>query len=267
MDATPTNDLRPHLVRAPAHARPGVRLSGGPATLTAAPTGEGSTSSRIRVSVLSTSHIARIGIRGLLATTPSRITVVEDTETGRTPRTNGTSLDVTIVDVAAFDDPDHRRTVERAIQRSESVVAIAAGFHPGLPPHLQGLGVDSCVSPDISGPDLVAVIESAALDPGTHDPGAPPARRVPGLCRGTEAAFLAGLSTREHHIVAKIAQGLSNQAIAEELFLSINSVKSYIRSSYRKMGVQTRSEAVIWAFHQNIGYAPIDTGRSSAVGS
>jgi NarL family two-component system response regulator LiaR len=54
------------------------------------------------------------------------------------------------------------------------------------------------------------------------------------------------LSVREAEIVAGICRGLSNAEIAGELYLSINSVKTYIRSAYRKMGVTRRSQAVVW---------------------
>ena len=41
-------------------------------------------------------------------------------------------------------------------------------------------------------------------------------------------------------------QGLSNQEIADELYLSINSVKTYIRSAYRKIDAVSRAQAVAW---------------------
>jgi DNA-binding CsgD family transcriptional regulator len=56
----------------------------------------------------------------------------------------------------------------------------------------------------------------------------------------------AGLTGREAEIIALITQGLSNQEIAERSYLSINSVKTYIRTAYRKMGVTRRSQAVLW---------------------
>jgi NarL family two-component system response regulator LiaR len=64
----------------------------------------------------------------------------------------------------------------------------------------------------------------------------------------------AGLSSREAEIVALITQGLTNQAIAERSFLSINSVKTYIRSAYRKMRVERRSQAVLWGVEN--GFKP-----------
>jgi DNA-binding CsgD family transcriptional regulator len=51
-----------------------------------------------------------------------------------------------------------------------------------------------------------------------------------------------------------IARGLSNQEIAERAYLSINTVKTYIRTAYRKVGVDSRSQAVGWAL-QN-GFEP-----------
>lgn len=64
----------------------------------------------------------------------------------------------------------------------------------------------------------------------------------------------AGLSSREAEIVALITQGLSNQDIANRAYLSINSIKTYIRSAYRKMGVATRSQAVLWGVEH--GFKP-----------
>ena len=64
----------------------------------------------------------------------------------------------------------------------------------------------------------------------------------------------AGLSARESEIIALITKGLTNQEIAERAYLSINSVKSYIRSAYRKIGVTRRSQAVAWGM-QN-GFEP-----------
>ena len=69
-----------------------------------------------------------------------------------------------------------------------------------------------------------------------------------------------GLSPREAEVVALITQGMTNVDIAARAFLSINSVKTYIRSAYRKIGVTRRSQAVRWGM-QN-GLAP-DTMRDT----
>ena len=55
-----------------------------------------------------------------------------------------------------------------------------------------------------------------------------------------------GLSDREAEIIALITQGKSNAEIAALTYLSINSVKTYIRTGYRKIGVSSRTQAVLW---------------------
>jgi len=55
------------------------------------------------------------------------------------------------------------------------------------------------------------------------------------------------LTARERETLAHIATGKSNDEIARQMRISLNSVKSYIRSAYRKTGVQSRSQAVLWA--------------------
>lgn len=74
-----------------------------------------------------------------------------------------------------------------------------------------------------------------------------------------------GLTARESEVLALITQGLSNQEIAERTYLSINSVKTYIRTAYRKIGVARRSQAVGWGMRH--GFEPdrmrsIDTSPS-----
>jgi len=63
-----------------------------------------------------------------------------------------------------------------------------------------------------------------------------------------------GLSARESEVLALINRGLSNDDITKRLYLSINSVKSYIRSAYRKMGVLSRTRALLWG--QEHGFQP-----------
>jgi NarL family two-component system response regulator LiaR len=62
------------------------------------------------------------------------------------------------------------------------------------------------------------------------------------------------LSARESEMLTFIARGYSNQEIADRVYLSINTVKTYVRTAYRKIGVQRRSQAVAWALSN--GFRP-----------
>lgn len=63
-----------------------------------------------------------------------------------------------------------------------------------------------------------------------------------------------GLSDREAEILALITQGKSNAEIATLTYLSPNTVKSYIRSIYRKIEVGSRTQAVLWGVEH--GFKP-----------
>jgi DNA-binding CsgD family transcriptional regulator len=54
-------------------------------------------------------------------------------------------------------------------------------------------------------------------------------------------------------MLALITQGRSNEEITAACYLSINTVKSYIRDAYRKIGVTTRPQAVAWALRNGLG--------------
>ena len=63
-----------------------------------------------------------------------------------------------------------------------------------------------------------------------------------------------GLSAREAEVLALICQGLSNNEISQRAYIGVNTVKTYIRSLYRKIGASTRAQAVIWGMSH--GFEP-----------
>ncbi|GAA2269860.1 response regulator transcription factor [Glycomyces scopariae] len=56
------------------------------------------------------------------------------------------------------------------------------------------------------------------------------------------------LTKREAEVLRRIAEGLSNQAIADRLYLSQETVKTHVRSVLAKLGAANRTEAVIIAY-------------------
>lgn len=53
-----------------------------------------------------------------------------------------------------------------------------------------------------------------------------------------------GISKREYEILQLIDEGLSNQQIAEKLFVSENTIKKHISNLFFKMDVERRTEAI-----------------------
>ncbi|WP_444663562.1 LuxR C-terminal-related transcriptional regulator [Cellulomonas sp. CW35] len=60
------------------------------------------------------------------------------------------------------------------------------------------------------------------------------------------------LTRRERVVLAELAEDVTLEEIATRLFVTRNTVKSQVRSVYRKIGVSTRSEAVSWAVTHGI---------------
>ncbi|PSM41114.1 helix-turn-helix transcriptional regulator [Streptomyces dioscori] len=77
-----------------------------------------------------------------------------------------------------------------------------------------------------------------------------PARPVPGT-RGTpdprprdDRAPVESLSARERDVLRHLAQMMTTEEIADELYVSVNTVKTHLKSVYRKLSVTRRSAAV-----------------------
>jgi len=60
------------------------------------------------------------------------------------------------------------------------------------------------------------------------------------------------LSKREQEILLLIGKGHSNQQIADELFISLNTTKTHLKNIYQKLNVKRRTEALFRAREMGI---------------
>jgi DNA-binding NarL/FixJ family response regulator len=80
------------------------------------------------------------------------------------------------------------------------------------------------------------------------------ARKVVGLLRrnAPSAGSPAELNPREVRLLKLLSEGYSYQSAADTLGVSVNTVRTYVRSIYEKLQVHTRSEAVGKALRQRL---------------
>lgn len=100
------------------------------------------------------------------------------------------------------------------------------------------------------------VAESMSAGISTHLPKTTPLEDIPALVRQTlagvqvrpnnaapETQARTPLTSRERDVLRLAAQGMSNEQIAAELVVSAQTIKFHLSNTYRKLGVQNRTEA------------------------
>jgi DNA-binding NarL/FixJ family response regulator len=161
-------------------------------------------------------------------------------------------VDIVLYDSFAQPESDHHEiAVLVANPCARRVVVYTWNFHPDLIASAKTLGAHGYLSKTLPARDLVAALEAVhAGDLVVSDVPAR-ARSAVGLDwpgRGE------GLSDREAEILALITQGRSNADVARLTYLSPNTIKSCIRTIYRKIDVASRTQAVLWGVHY--GFTP-----------
>ena len=60
------------------------------------------------------------------------------------------------------------------------------------------------------------------------------------------------LSAREHDVLNHVSQGLTNKEVAEQLFISENTVKYHMKNILDKLHLRNRAQVIAWAARRNI---------------
>jgi len=67
-----------------------------------------------------------------------------------------------------------------------------------------------------------------------------------------------GLTKRERQVAVVVAQGLSNQEIADELVVSVKTVEAHVTRILSKLGFSSRAQIAAWAVDRGLASAPQD---------
>ncbi len=162
-------------------------------------------------------------------------------------------VDVALYDSFAQPESNHDEIDSLiANPHARRVVVYTWNFHPDLIETARRRGAHGYLSKTLPARDLVSALE--AVHAGEIVVSDPPARR-----RGTPVGLDwpgrgEGLTDREAEILALITQGKNNAEVAQLTYLSPNTVKSYVRTIYRKIDVDSRTKAVLWGV--NHGFTP-----------
>ena len=187
------------------------------------------------------------GLATMLRSYQEQIEIVE--MDANTPVEHG--VDIALYD--SFANPQGDREQVRELARNprvDKVVVYSWNLDPTLIQAVLANGAQGYIAKGLPASNLVAALIAVHAGSEAVFVGKQRGSIVAGDWPGREE----GLTQRESEVLALITQGMSNADVAEYAGLSINSVKTYIRSCYRRIGVTTRTQAVLWGVEH--GFLP-----------
>lgn len=203
---------------------------------------------RIRVALINDYDVVVLGLARILDHYADRLLIVEI-------GTNSPVEDhADIVLYDAFAQPEADRFEVGSLvanPRVGKVIVYTWNLHPELVEQARAQGASGYLSKALPARDLVSAI--LAIHAG--ETVVSQEERRAGAVNGSDWPGRAeGLTDREAEVLALITQGMSNADVAELTYLSPNTIKSYIRSVYRKIGASSRTQAVLWGVQH--GFQP-----------
>ena len=162
------------------------------------------------------------------------------------------AVDIVLYDSFAQPESDHDE-IEVLVDnpRARRLVIYTWNFHPALIASARKVGARGYLSKTLPARDLVNALE--AVHAGDIVISEPPTRGHSAIGADWPGRG-EGLTDREAEILALITQGKNNADVAALTYLSPNTIKSYVRTIYRKIEVDSRTQAVLWGV--NHGFTP-----------
>lgn len=195
---------------------------------------------RIRIALVNDYDVVVFGLARILDAYAERLVIVElDTN-----EPVADPADVVLYDAFAQPESDKFEIADLVSNpRVGSVAVYTWNLHPELVEQAREQGARGYLSKALPARELAAALESVHRGEIVVSG---PQRRGPAVTGSDWPGRSEGLTDREAEVLALITQGMSNAEIAELTYLSSNTIKSYIRSLYRKIDAGSRTQAVLW---------------------
>ena len=122
-------------------------------------------------------------------------------------------------------------------------LAFTAHHHVASLAGMMEAGAAGYLDKKLEGSDLIASIRRAAHGEILYDK-----EQIEQVQRWREevTSKLESLSGREREVLQLLSEGQRNQEIAASLGISINTVEKHLKSTYKKLNVTSRAEAIHW---------------------
>lgn len=208
----------------------------------------------IRIVIADDHDLVRQGIRGFLETHSDLAIVGEAGNAAEAVALCAEQTpDVALVDlVMPGGGIEATRAIRAASPKTEVVLLTSFEDVQQIVAAVQA-GALSCLLKDVDADALADSLRKAALGEAVLHPRIA-ARLMDALRRGVEPgnAALQSLSQREHETLALVAEGLSNQMIAERLGIGEKTVKTHVSNVLGKLNVSDRTQAAVFAWRSGM---------------
>lgn len=139
----------------------------------------------------------------------------------------------------------------RALRPSMAVVVLTASAAEHVMVAAIEAGVAGFVSKTRGLGELTAAVRAAAAGEAVVSPEML-SRLLPRLQRGRAGVARVTLTEREREVLALVAEGLTNAAIAERLTVSVHTVRNHVANLSAKLGASSKLEALAIAVREGL---------------
>lgn len=207
----------------------------------------------IKVLLVDDHEMVRLGVSAYLAVQDD-IEVIAEAENGQIGVEKALELkpDIVLMDLVMPVMDGIEATKAILAQWPEAKIIIVTSFiddekvYPAI-----NAGAKSYLLKTSSASEIAQAIRDTYRGEGVFEPEVTD-KLVNRIQRQSQVALHDDLTSREQEVLLLIAQGKSNQEIADELFITLKTVKTHVSNILSKLEVEDRTQATIYAFKHHL---------------
>ena len=207
----------------------------------------------IKLLIADDHEVVRLGIKSLLVNTDITVVAAASDGEAAVAAVRKSQPDVVLLDIR-MPEMDGLTALSRLRMEHPTlkIIMLSTYDNPTYVARAVALGANGYLLKATSRDELIGAIRKAAggEDAWTRDE----LRRVTGALATPRmsAEVEVPLTQRESEVLRQLAHGLTNKEIGQALGISYETVKEHVQHILRKIGVNDRTQAAVWAVRKNL---------------